>query len=117
MERRPRRCGAKALRAQQLGARYCHSRGGPVVDASRDKLVCTDVPHHMPALGAPPLKRVWPAPRAQFVAAGQPQASELPTYKQLNMSQPGYIRLSTLSREQHVSYATLKGFDEPIWPR
>jgi len=83
---------ANQMRRQQLSA-YGPSAGHWTVDAHSKDLEDRSIPHAKPT---PPMAMPagqWRAPPNEFIAAGQPQATEFPTYEQLNMGQDARYKL------------------------
>ena len=89
-----RRSQANQLRRQQLGA-YGPVTGHWTVEAHDKDLGYRGIPHTapMPKLAMPAGR--WRASPNEFIAAGQPQAKEFPTFEQLNL---GYSKLYKLGR-------------------
>ena len=81
-----RRHQANSMRRQQLSA-YGPSAGHWTVDAHDRDLEDRSIPHAAPTpkLAMPAGK--WQAHPNEFIAAGQPQAAEFPTFEQLNLGQ------------------------------
>jgi hypothetical protein len=74
---------ANQMRRQQLSS-YGPSSGHWTVDAHHQDLEYRGIPHAAPAPKlAMPAGR-WQAPPNEYIAAGQPQATEFPTWEQLN---------------------------------
>ena len=87
-----RRQQANQMRRQQLSA-YGPSAGHWTIDAHFKDLEYSGIPHAAPAPKlAMPAGR-WQAHPNEYVAAGQPQASEFPTFEQLNMGQDARYKL------------------------
>ena len=87
-----RRQQANQTRQQQLSS-YAPSSGHWTVDAHHADLEHRGVPHEapMPKLAMPAGQ--WRAPPNEYVAAGQPQATEFPTFEQLNLGQDARYKL------------------------
>ena len=85
---------ANQMRRQQLSA-YGPSSGHWTVDAHDKDLEYRSIPHAapVPKMAMPPGR--WRAPPTEYIAAGQPQATEFPTFEQLNM---GYDQRYKLGR-------------------
>ena len=83
---------ANQMRRQQLSA-YGFSKGHWTVDAHDKDLEYRGIPHAapMPRLTMPAGK--WRAPPNEYITAGQPQATEFPTFEQLNMGQDARYKL------------------------
>jgi len=86
---------ANQLRREQLSAAYMPVSGHWTVDAHHRDLEERSIPHAapMPKLAVPAGR--WQAPPSEYVATGQLQATEFPTFEQLNM---GYDRKYKLGR-------------------
>ena len=78
-----RRQQANQMRRQQLSA-YGPTQGHWTVEAHHEDLEYRGIPHSapMPKMTMPAGR--WQAPPNEYIAAGQPQATEFPTYEQLN---------------------------------
>ena len=78
-----RRAQANAMRRQQLSA-YGPTKGHWTVEAHHQDLEYRGIPHAapLPKLTMPAGR--WQAPPNEYIAAGQPQATEFPSYEQLN---------------------------------
>jgi hypothetical protein len=89
-----RRGQANQMRRQQLSA-YMPTSGHWTVEAHSKDLEYRGIPHAapMPKLTMPGGR--WQAPPNEYIAAGQPQATEFPTFEQLNM---GYDKQYKLGR-------------------
>ena len=89
-----RRSQANQVRRQQLGA-YGPSAGHWTVEAHDKDLEERSIPHSapLPKLAMP--AGGWRAPPNEYIADGQPQAPEFPTFEQLNL---GYDKLYKLGR-------------------
>lgn len=87
-----RRQQANQTRRQQLSA-YGPSAGHWTVDAHDQDLEYRGIPHAAvaPKLAFPAGK--WRAPPDEYISAGQPQATEFPTFEQLNMGQDARYKL------------------------
>ncbi len=87
-----RRQQANQLRQLQLST-YGPSAGHWTVDAHSRDLDDRSIPHAapMPKLVMPAGR--WQAPPKEYIAAGQPQATEFPTFEQLNMGQDARYKL------------------------
>ena len=85
---------ANQTRRQQLSA-YGPSSGHWTIDAHHRDLEDRSIPHPapMPKMTMPAGR--WQAPPNEYIAAGQPQATEFPTFEQLNM---GYDKTYKLGR-------------------
>jgi hypothetical protein len=92
------RAQANQMRRQQLNA-YGPSSGHWTVEAHHNDLEDRSIPHPapMPKMTMPAGR--WQAPPNEYVAAGQPQATEFPTFEQLNM---GYDKKYKLGRPAPV---------------
>jgi hypothetical protein len=89
-----RKAQANQMRRQQLSA-YGPSAGHRTVEAHHPDLEERGIPHSAPVPKmAMPAGR-WRAPPNEFIAAGQPQAPEFPTFEQLNL---GYDKIYKLGR-------------------
>ena len=78
-----RRAQANAMRRQQLSA-YGPTRGHWTIEAHHQDLEYRGIPNPapMPKMATPAGR--WQAPPNEYIAAGQPQATEFPSYEQLN---------------------------------
>jgi hypothetical protein len=88
-----RRQQANQMRRLQLSS-YGPTAGHWTVDAHHKDLEDAGVPHTAPApkkLATPAGQ--WRAPANEFIAAGQPQAPEFPTFEQLNLGYPTSFKL------------------------
>jgi len=87
-----RRQQANQTRRQQLSA-YGPSAGHWTVDAHDKDLEYRGIPHaaQMPKMAMPAGQ--WQAHPNEYIAAGQPQATEFPTFEQLNMGQDARYKL------------------------
>ena len=100
---------ANRLRRQQLSAKYMPNSGHWTVEAHHRDLEDRSIPHSapMPKLAAPAGR--WQAPPNEYIATGQPQATEFPTFEQLNM---GYDKKYKLGRpaplDINKNYAQLR---------
>ncbi len=85
---------ANRMRRQQLSA-YGPASGHWTVEAHDQDLGYRNVPHPapMPKLAMPAGR--WQSPPTEYIADGQPQATEFPTFEQLNM---GYDKRYKLGR-------------------
>jgi hypothetical protein len=89
-----RKAQANQMRRQQLSA-YGPSAGHWTVEAHHQDLEERGIPHSAPTPKmAMPAGR-WRAPPNEFIATGQPQAPEFPTFEQLNL---GYDKIYKLGR-------------------
>ena len=84
---------ANQMRRQQLSAAYMPSSGHWTVEAHTQDLADRSIPHSapMPKLATPAGR--WQAPPNEYIATGQPQATEFPTFEQLNMGQDARYKL------------------------
>ena len=87
-----RRRQANQMRQQQLSA-YGPSAGHWTVDAHNKDLEDRGIPHAapMPKLAMPSGK--WQSSPNEWIADGQPQAREFPTFEQLNLGQDARYKL------------------------
>jgi hypothetical protein len=87
-----RRQQANQMRRQQLSA-YGPSAGHWTVDAHDQDLEYRGIPHAapMPKMTMPAGR--WQAHPNEYIAAGQPQATEFPSFEQLNMGQDARYKL------------------------
>ena len=83
---------ANQMRRQQLSA-YGFSKGHWTVDAHDKDLEYRGIPHAAPTpkLTMPPGK--WRAHPNEYIATGQPQGAEFPSFEQLNMAQDARYKL------------------------
>ena len=88
-----RRQQANQMRRQQLSAAYMPNSGHWTVDAHHIDLEYRGIPHAapMPKLATPAGR--WQAPPNEYIAAGQPQGTEFPTFEQLNQGQEKRYKL------------------------
>jgi hypothetical protein len=92
------------------------NRMHPVVAASHAELAESGIPHAMPAPRPPPVPKSFPAPPQQWVAAGQPQVPEFPTFEHLNLGQPLNVYSSKLTPSQNLTYEQIRSWVvEPTW--
>ena len=87
-----RKAQANAMRRQQLSS-YGPSSGHWTVDAHDRDLEDRGIPHPAPV---PPMAMPagrWQAPPTEYIAAGQPQATEFATFEQLNMGYDARYKL------------------------
>ena len=84
---------ANQMRRQQLSAAYMPNSGHWTVDAHHKDLEDRSIPHAapMPKLAVPAGK--WLASPNEYISAGQPQATEFPTFEQLNQGQDARYKL------------------------
>jgi hypothetical protein len=85
---------ANETRKQQLSA-YGPTSGHWTVEAHHEDLDYVGVPHAAPMPKMAMSAGQWQAPPTEYIAAGQPQAPEFPTYEQLNL---GYSKTYKLGR-------------------
>lgn len=78
-----RKAQANQVRRQQLSS-YGPTRGHWTIEAHHEDLEYRGIPHPapMPKMTMPAGR--WQAPPNEYIALGQPQATEFPTYEQLN---------------------------------
>ena len=88
-----RRQQANQMRRQQLSAAYKPSSGHWTVEAHTQDLADRSIPHSapMPKMAVPAGR--WQAPPNEYIADGQPQATEFPTFEQLNLGQEKRYKL------------------------
>ena len=104
-----RRQQANQMRRQQLSAAYMPNSGHWTVEAHSKDLADRSIPHSapMPKLAVPAGR--WQAPPNEYIATGQPQATEFPTFEQLNL---GYDKRYKLGRpaplDVNKNYAQLR---------
>ena len=87
-----RKAQANEMRRQQLSS-YGPSSGHWTVDAHDRDLEDRGIPHPAPV---PPMAMPagrWQAPPTEYIAAGQPQATEFATFEQLNMGYDARYKL------------------------
>ena len=103
-------------RRDQLRLMYGPNKMNSVVEAHHDELEEANVPHVMPAPRMPPPVKLWKAPPQQYVAAGQLQAPEFPTYEMLNLGEVADIKSAPLRPSQAMTYERLREFAvQPTW--
>ena len=85
---------ANRTRAQQLAA-YAPRKGHWTIEAHHEDLERRGIPHPAPAPKMAVPAGEWRAPPTEYVTAGHAQATEFPTYEQLNM---GYDKTFKLGR-------------------
>jgi hypothetical protein len=102
-----RRQQANTTRRQQLSA-YGPSAGHWTVDAHDKDLEYRGIPHAapMPKMAMPAGK--WRAHPNEYISAGQPQATEFPTFEQLNMGYDARYKLGRPAPMQNKNYAQLR---------
>jgi hypothetical protein len=102
-----RRQQANTTRRQQLSA-YGPSTGHWTVDAHDKDLEYRGIPHAapMPKMAMPAGK--WRAHPNEYISAGQPQATEFPTFEQLNMGYDARYKLGRPAPMQNKNYAQLR---------
>ena len=83
---------ANEMRRQQLSA-YGLSKGHWTVDAHDKDLEYRGIPHAAPMPKLTMTAGKWRSPPGEYIAAGQPQATEFPTYEQLNLGQDARYKL------------------------
>ena len=91
------------------GANHMH----PTIEAEDNELDEADVPHNMPAPRAPPRRHSYRMPPAAFVADGQPQAREFPTFERLNLAQPARVTEGRISLAEGLTYERLRETARP----
>ena len=99
---------ANEMRRQQLSA-YGPSSGHWTVDAHDEDLEYRGIPHAapMPKMAMPPGK--WRAHPNEYIATGQPQAPEFPTFEQLNGTQDASYKLGRPAPlDANKNYAQLR---------
>jgi hypothetical protein len=89
---------------QMYGANGMH----PVIEAEHSELDEADVPHNMPAPRPAPPRQSYRAPPKAFVAAGQPQAPEFPSFERLNMREPARFAEARISPSEARTYERLR---------
>ena len=80
------------MRRQQLSA-YGLTAGHWTVDAHDEDLEYRGIPHAAPAPKMAMPAGKWRAPPNEYIAAGQPQSAEFPSFEQLNMGQDARYKL------------------------
>ena len=110
-----KRARARELRSETLSAQHGPNMLNPVIEAHHESLSETGVPHFMP--GVRPVKNhSLPAPPPAYVAAGQLQAPEFPSFEVLNMGQPENVLAAKLTREQNMTYEHIRDYvAQPTW--
>ena len=104
-EHRAREVGERKQTLHQMyGANLMH----PVIEGETDELDEADVPHNLPAPRAAPRRYSHKMPPREFVAAGQPQAREFPTFERLNLGQPATIAEARISPAEARTYERLR---------
>ena len=87
-----RRAQANQMRRQQLSS-YGPSSGHWTVDAHDKDLEYRGIPHTAPVPKMTMTAGRWQAPPSEYIAAGQPQATEFPTFEQLNQGYDAKYKL------------------------
>ena len=83
---------ANQMRRQQLSA-YGPTAGHWTVDAHDKDLEYRGIPHEAPAPKMTMTAGQWRAHPNEYIAAGQPQSTEFPTFEQLNMGYDARYKL------------------------
>lgn len=83
---------ANQTRRQQLAA-YAPSRGHWTIEAHDEDLEARGVPHARPTPAMAMPAGQWRAPPTEYAAAGYRQATEFPTYEQLNLGYDARYKL------------------------
>ena len=83
---------ANQTRAQQLAA-YAPSKGHWTIEAHHLDLEHRGVPHSAPTPKMAMPAGAWRAPPTEYIAAGYAQATEFPSYEQLNMGYDARYKL------------------------
>ena len=103
-------------RRDQLRLSYGPNKMNSVIEAHHDQLEEADVPHVMPMPRLPPPVKAWKTPPLQYVAAGQVQAKEFPTYEMLNLGEVADIRSAKLRLDEAMTYEMIREFAvQPTW--
>ena len=109
------RSRASEMRTETLRAQHGPAMMNPVLEAHHDSLSETGVSHFMPGVRSVPTHSL-PAPPPAYVAAGQLQAPEFPSFEVLSMGQPANVLAARLSPEQNMTYEHLRDFvAQPTW--
>lgn len=103
-----RRAMTQQTRRQQLGA-YGQGRGHWTIEAHHEDLEYKGVPHPAPSpFESMPAGR-WHAPPQEFAAAGVPQATEFPTFEELNgLQDRRYTAGKPAPAEVNMNYQQLR---------
>jgi hypothetical protein len=96
-----------SLRQQQLSS-YGPSMVHPTLEAHHRDLEDKNVPHPAPIPKLSMAKASWPSTNREYIAAGQPQAPEFPTFEQLNMGQDKRYKHGLPGSMNKQSYETLR---------
>ena len=102
-----RREQANRTRRSQLSA-YGPNSGHWTIEAHHQDLEYRGIPHPapMPKMTMPAGR--WQAPPNEYIAAGQPQATEFPTYEQLNLGQDKRYKLGRPAPGINKNYQQLR---------
>ena len=116
MKKQSRQQQTAETRREQLRLSYGPNKMNPVIEAHHDQLEEADVMHAMPAPRLPPPVKAWKTPPLQYVAAGQVQAPEFPTYEMLNLGEVADIKSAKLRRNEAMTYERIREFAvQPTW--
>jgi hypothetical protein len=106
----------KQRRREVLQAQHGPNRMHPVTEAHHQSLRESGVPHHMPGIRFQPQPGKYHAPPQLYVAAGQPQYEEFPSFEMLNMGVPENLLMAHPSREQNMTYERTRDLViQPTW--
>jgi hypothetical protein len=99
-----------------LRAQHGPIRMNPVIEAHHRSLKESGVLHNMPGIHLQPQPKKYPAPPQLFVAAGQPQYEEFPSYEMLNLGVPENLLMAHPDREQNLTYERIRDLViQPTW--
>lgn len=102
-----RRQTANTMRRQQLGS-YGPTLVHPTLEAHHPDLAAQNVPHPAPIPRASMPKMKWPAKPDEFIADGQPMATEFPTFEELNRGQDKRFRHGRVNPDVNETYEQLR---------
>jgi hypothetical protein len=95
-------------RKETLVGTYGLSRMHPVIEASSQELTDAGVHHNAGLPRIAPVRRAYRTPPPQLAAYGQPQASEFPDFRVLNMGDPPNVQVATLTQSENMTYERLR---------
>ena len=104
------------MRAQQLAATHGLDSMNGVIEAAHHELEEAGVPHEMPVPRLDPPMKAWPAPAEQWVAYGQRQAREFPSFEVLNGTQSESLKAARVTHKEGMTYEHLRDLVvQPTW--
>ena len=102
-----RRQQAASTRRQQLSS-YGPSTVHPTLEAHHQDLEYPGVPHPAPVPKLTMPRVAWPTQPSEYIADGQPQAREFPTFEQLNLAQDSRYKHGKMVQGQNQNYQQLR---------